>query len=1159
MKKRIAGIIALCLGVLLAAGADAQWRVFTTTDGLADDLVRLMLEDRKGNLWLGTDKGLNQYHVFFTTHLNGLAITALSESTDGRIWVGTNQGLYVYNGTSWDAPIELMGMHIVALLESMDGRIWAGTNQGLYVYNGTSWDTPEALGRMSISALLESADGQIWAGTVDKGLWVYDGTRWETAEPLKGMKITVLHQSTNKRIWVGTQEHGLQVYDGTSWTAPIELSGLRIFTLLESTGGAIWAGTTQGLYVYNGTRWGAPPTAPPETAPPELSKAAWVISLLQSRAGTIWAGTLRHSLWVYNGKRWEAPPPLARLAVSTLFESKDGTVWIGTGQGLVIYHLALASWRPGMLTGLKVYSLLERPDGTIWAGTDNGLWVYDGARWSAPEALTGVKLYSLLELTGGEIWAGTSQDLWVYDGTNWGQTPALKAEVFVLRQSTDGKIWAGTITRGLWFYDGTNWNETPVRSVWAISVLESRDGRIWAGTENQGLWVYNGAKWSRTSALADASIFALLESTDGMVWVGTLRKGLFAYDGTRWDVRGNFKGLIHRLFQSKDGRIWAGTNEGVQVYDGGRWGTLTILDGLPNDFIVTIFEDSRRRLWFGTERGVGVYQPNRLNPPAIQITKIAGQPVESPYLTGISALSIEWNAIDQETSTQRLTYQHQIDAGGWEETSANFITTPAMTDGEHTFSVRAIDRDFNYSEPATLTIIVDTSRPVVLISSPPPGAIVGGTVQIIGGVTDTDFAEFQVDYAEGASPSAGDFKPIGKSNRQVESGILAEWDTKSLGETQYTIRVRAIDNLGHTREDTVTVLLDHTPPIAELTAPQEGARLTEQTQIRGTVSDSHLDGYVLEYTTDPDAKTALWRQIFQKTGLLQTQQTLVDIQDEWQVPITTGSLFIRLTAFDAAGNSDGQVVAVEVPQSVTKDKGGRASSSDGVASLSIPPRSLPADTVVTINPVPPAEIQPAPAAVSSMALAYDIGPENLELSSIKPATLQIKLADDRVLPPARGMEGGGIPSTENRLAFFRWQPLRKGWVFFGGTVRDDTITMGITRFGRYAVMAVETTPQGAGGEVLFTCQPRAFSPQQGATTISFYVSTAAAVTLRVYDLDGRLQRTLVSAETMGIGSQAVVWDGKDENGRIPPSGPYLIALSIGNGKVKTKSVVIQNR
>jgi hypothetical protein len=180
-----------------------------------------------------------------------------------------------------------------------------------------------------------------------------------------------------------------------------------------------------------------------------------------------------------------------------------------------------------------------------------------------------------------------------------------------------------------------------------------------------------------------------------------------------------------------------------------------------------------------------------------------------------------------------------------------------------------------------------------------------------------------------------------------------------------------------------------------------------------------------------------------------------------------------------------------------------------------------------------------------MNLVYDIEPIDLKLNPIKPATLRMQL---------NGIEA----SNGKRLAIFWWDDSKRQWQFLGGTVSSNEIAIGITKLGRYALMEVEAGDPPA-GEFLFTCQPRVFSPKQGEqATITFSLAKEATVTLKIYNLDGRLQKTLVSGEIIPIGRQAIVWDGNDDDGELP-SGPYLIALSVGDAKVKTKGVVILNR
>ncbi len=659
--------------------------------------------------------------------------------------------------------------------------------------------------------------------------------------------------------------------------------------------------------------------------------------------------------------------------------------------------------------------------------------------------------------------------------------------------------------------------------------------------------------FTTADGLAHNSVGPMLEDQDGNLWFGT-EKGLSQFNGL---FTTHLSGMrIDSLLESADSTIWAGTGRiGVLRYDGTAWDALTVLDGLPSDFVNALLEDRNGNLWFGTENGLSVYKPN-YNPPLIEITN----PQEQTVKTGKSSLFIEWRASDIETKS--LLFQYKIDEEAWSKpTPANFMTTPPMNDGEHIFYVRAIDRDFNYSEPDTLTIIVDTIRPNVLIGSPTQGAIIGGTVKIMGGVTDSDLDEFQVEYAIGEAPSDGDFKLIRKSVHEVEFGSLAELNTQSLDETQYTIRVRATDKLGHTKDDTVTVTLDNTPPIAKLTAPQDGSRLTKQTEIIGEVSDKYLDGYVLEYTTDSNPNTALWRQIFKTPESL--TETEISLNHPWEVPTITGTIFIRLTAIDAAGNTDMQMVSVEVPQALTKDKGGDASSSDGNARIYIPPRSLPGDTIITINRVSEQELQAYP----DWKIAYDFEPYDLAFNQkpYKPATITLKYPSH-------------LPEAGKTLAIYRFQKKEEDgimmWVLaerLGGTFDSSnelsrpfkTITSATKRLGRFAVMQEKKPTLGEDAKIIqLTCQPRIFSPKGGGfdtrTAISFNLTKSARVTIKIYNRTGKLKQLLEENKEMPKGVNVVFWDGRDDEDNIVRSDLYIVTVTAEDATV-VKTVAVSNR
>ncbi|RKZ09557.1 hypothetical protein DRQ50_15010 [bacterium] len=82
--------------------------------------------------------------------------------------------------------------------------------------------------------------------------------------------------------------------------------------------------------------------------------------------------------------------------------------------------------------------------------------------------------------------------------------------------------------------------------------------------------------------------------------------------------------------------------------------------------------------------------------------------------------------------------------------------------------------------------------------------------------------------------------------------------------------------------------------------------------------------------------------------------------------------------------------------------------------------------------------------------------------------------------------------------------------------------------------------------------PNPFNPR---TTIAFEMPAAASVSLRVYDLGGRLVRVLLDGEMAARGHNEVIWQGRDRAGRVVSAGVYFYCLEAG-GHVETKRMVL---
>ena len=83
------------------------------------------------------------------------------------------------------------------------------------------------------------------------------------------------------------------------------------------------------------------------------------------------------------------------------------------------------------------------------------------------------------------------------------------------------------------------------------------------------------------------------------------------------------------------------------------------------------------------------------------------------------------------------------------------------------------------------------------------------------------------------------------------------------------------------------------------------------------------------------------------------------------------------------------------------------------------------------------------------------------------------------------------------------------------------------------------------------------NPLNPKTDISFDLQSRSRVALRVYDVSGKLVRTLVAGDVMDPGNCSVAWNGKDDRGSPVASGTYIYRLQAGQSVVTTRMTLIR--
>ena len=629
----------------------ANFSFYKTPQGLKQNTVRCMLQDKTGNLWLGTNGG----------------------------------GVCRYDGKSFTNFTEKEGLSnnsIYSILEDKTGNLWFATYGGVCCYDGksfTNYTEKEGLINNHVYCIVEDKIGNLWFGT-NGGVCRYDGNRVEAIE--RGVKIPQGAQQDLKKI------NGKLAKSFTNYTEKEGLSTNFVYSILEDKIGNLWFGTNGGgVCRYDGNRVEAIERG--EKTPPgaqqDLKKINGklvksftnysekeglsnyvVLSILEDKMGNLWFGTYGGGVCRYDGNRVEAIERGEKIPSGAQQDLKKIN-------GKFVKSFTSYTKKEGLSDNV-VWSILEDKSGNLWFGTGSGgVCRYDGNRVDAIER-------------GEKTPPGAQQDLKKINGkliksfTNYTEKEGLSNNhVLSILEDKSGTLWLGSDGGGLCRYDGksfTNYTEKEgLSNNNVLSILEDKSGNLWFGTAGGGVCRYDGKSFTiftEKDGLSSNVVLSILEDKIGNLWFGTYGGGVCRYDGKSFtnytEKEGLISSYIYIILEDKTGNLWFGGNGGVCRYDGNRveaiergekipqgaqqdlkkingkfvksFTNYTKKEGLSDTDIYSILEDKIGNLWFGTgSGGVCRYDGNRVDaiergektPPGAQqdLKKINGKLIKS--------------------------------------------------------------------------------------------------------------------------------------------------------------------------------------------------------------------------------------------------------------------------------------------------------------------------------------------------------------------------------------------------------------------------------------------------------------------------------------------------------------------------------------------------
>jgi signal transduction histidine kinase/ligand-binding sensor domain-containing protein len=268
---------------------------FTQADGLSSALIYSVFEDREGNIWVGTETGVDR---FTPTHFE--ALSTPNGSTNQTLVPGEKNSVYL---TSYNSPTLRIdqsgvatvfpeaGADITASYRDSQGGLWFGSRFGLeHVEDGrvNHFALPNKVRRPvdDILSLAMDKSGELWVSIAHEGIFRFNGKTWsQVLNPFDPAPIapSAVFCDRGGTIWLGYEDHVVEILPDRKLSLERrDVSIGTIHTFAEGEDGTIWAGGDKGLAFRKGEMFHA-------VCVSEERRVNRVKGLLFSSSGDLWA------------------------------------------------------------------------------------------------------------------------------------------------------------------------------------------------------------------------------------------------------------------------------------------------------------------------------------------------------------------------------------------------------------------------------------------------------------------------------------------------------------------------------------------------------------------------------------------------------------------------------------------------------------------------------------------------------------------------------------------------------------------------------------------------------------------------------------------------------------------------------------------------------
>lgn len=680
------------MGLILSSTIDAQSNVrfilYNSSNGLSQNSVHCIYQDRQGLLWLGTQDGLNsfdgknfssyRYNPNDTNSLSDQFILAIQEDKEGFLWIETRSGINRFNkytGKSqrfYISEKEKNGLPRTAssLLKNINEQIILPNYlQPLYFNNSL---IPHYLPKKfhGYKSGLVDVHNTIWSISNTGSLQVVSGDfskpyQLRTKATIPNFNIVLpyklIENKYTKSIYIYSSHNNIvQIYHTISNTFSkiILNNNLVVNDILFVNDRVTWFATSNGVFIKEGNN-------SPILLKNTLLPTGSILSLYKDVQQNIWVGTSSGGFAFYN-------PSFNHFTLTTVAKTNDAIN--GYTEANDIKYYAAASglyYRTNNNNRIVVHPFFaNKKISSICTDKTNNIWL----------SVAGNSIYQLnhkgkiiKQFYGNSESLNTKAVMYLYCSNKNEIIACTQTGFFVYNQSQ--KKWKS-------FYRSAKKNNKygwyTLHGIQLVNKQHwfSNQAGILITDENFNTKAFISSA-STNSAIIKTIITGITEDKNGVIWIATLSSGLYKYENNKLTQYSTNKGLVSNvlngLVADENNNIWCATSAGLEVLDQlkQQFYLINEKDGLPNNaFTLGSIKIKNNEIFIGSAQGLITIQSDKLKlqqPIAkaqISAIKIDGIHINLPN----SILKIDPNvktigfsfSLQQALQPKHIIYQYKL-------------------------------------------------------------------------------------------------------------------------------------------------------------------------------------------------------------------------------------------------------------------------------------------------------------------------------------------------------------------------------------------------------------------------------------------------------------------------------------------------------------------